>query len=343
MVKANAYGLGMAHVSKALRLAGCRSFFVATLSEGLELKRVLDDAADIYVLSGLYPGDERRCAESGLIPVIVSLEMLHRWLAATAGMTVRSSLKVDTGMGRLGLSAAEFLTVIDQPNVLSLAGVELVISHLACSDEPDHELNQLQLSRFENLRKKALSANSSLRFSLANSSGVCLGERYHFDLLRPGVALFGEGRVAEEHSQIKQVVSLSLPILMVRRLKKGEAAGYGATFVASQDCDIACIAGGYADGLFRTLSNSGNLYLDGRPAPIVGRISMDSVLVDVSGFGLLGVDAEKLPNLELLGPHQNVNQLARQAQTVAYEILTSIGDRFHREYSSHGQRRDEAC
>jgi len=331
VVKANAYGLGVERVSSALFQAGCRSFYVATLAEGLELKQALPSDVDIYILSGLFPGDERPCAEAGLIPVLVSSHMLQRWVAETQGIANRSAVKVDTGMGRLGLSESEFAEALNSGQFES-AGVGVVMSHLACADEPAHELNSNQLQRFSAIRQQVLGHYPQMRFSLANSSGIVLGSNYHFDLTRPGVALFGEGAAASIDMHLKPVVSLRLPILMVRRLHAGETAGYGATYVAPAERDIACVAGGYADGLFRLLSNNGRLFLNGEPVPIVGRVSMDSVLVDVSGKDLYGLATEDLPGLELLGAHQSANDLAGQAQTVAYEILTSLGDRFSREY-----------
>jgi alanine racemase len=241
-------------------------------------------------------------------------------------------------MSRLGFTSTGLLDAIRSPERLAAAGVETIMSHLACPDEPEHELNELQLSRFCALREQALVANADLSFSLANSAGVALGERYHFDILRPGIALYGEGSVAQADQSIQRVVSLSLPILTVRRLSKGDSVGYGATYVAPRDCEVACVAGGYADGISRILSNTGTLYFEGKPAPIVGRVSMDTVIVDVSGLGLSDFDADKLPNIELLGENQCANELAEQAQTIAYEVLTSIGDRFVREYIEQSEQ-----
>ena len=267
VVKANAYGLGVERVSLALFQAGCRSFYVATLAEGLELKQALPSNADIYILSGLFPGDERTCAEAGLIPVLVSHHMVQRWAAETRGIPNRSAIKVDTGMGRLGLSEAEFTEALNSA-LFELAGVAVVMSHLACADEPGHELNSKQLQRFSLIREQVLHRYPEVRFSLANSSGVLLGSRYHFDFMRPGVALFGEGAAAAIDKELRPVVSLRLPILMVRRLQAGDTAGYGATYVAQGERDLACVAGGYADGLFRVLSNTGRLFLKRSPSDV---------------------------------------------------------------------------
>lgn len=330
VVKADAYGLGLERVAEKLYAEGCRHFFVASLQEARQLKGFIGGDADIYVLTGLFPGEERVCYELGIVPVLVSFEMLKRWIA-NVGPSARAALKFDTGMGRLGFSEPEVEQLFMAPELIHRAGVELVISHLACADTPAHELNVVQLNRFKQIRYRLLAQAPSLRFSLANSAASVSNVDSHFDMVRPGVALYGSVPVPEACIPLRPVVSLTLPIIQTRKLLKGASAGYGALFVAEKDCHLAVAAGGYADGLFRTLGNRGAGFLRGKKVPIVGRISMDTTLFDVSFFAGQQALAEHEP-IEILGLHQGIDQLAESAGTIAYEILTSLGERFNRRY-----------
>lgn len=336
VVKANAYGLGIAEISTALYQAGCRDFFVASMQEAFQLRALLEQDITIFILSGVFAGEEAACVEADFVPVLVSVEMLERWLSVSAGKSVRSVLKVDTGMGRLGLSSDELDKVLDT-DALERAGVVMMLSHLACADVPGHELNALQLDRFNQIRHKVKSRNPNIIYSLANSSGCSLGQAYHFDMVRPGVALYGSSRQGALSSEIKPVVSLSLDVIQLRPIPAGVPIGYGATSVSECDRIIAVAAGGYADGIFRSLSNCGRGYVGSVPTPIAGRVSMDSTMFDVSEVAHL--DDRSLPKIELLGQHQGLDQLARDSGTIAYELLTSLGERFDRVYLG-GSARD---
>lgn len=332
VVKADAYGLGAVQVVHRLYEEGCRDFFVATLDEALALRAGLNVRPKIYVLSGIFPGEERICIENELIPTLVSLEMLERWVAVASGSGAVSALKIDTGMGRLGLSESELDSVLCRPGVLLEAGVDLVLSHLACADSPVHPLNAQQLHRFKCYRERLSTIYPDLRFSLANSAGCALGTDFHFDMVRPGVSLYGSQVADPRVIDIQSALTLALSVIQFRHLNKGESAGYGADFVAPRDSCLAVVAGGYADGIFKALSKGSTVYVDGKPAPIVGRVSMDSILVDVTDLGLDTVTENNWPCVELLGADQGVDKLAKSAGLVSYEILTSLGQRFERVY-----------
>lgn len=331
VVKADAYGLGVKPVAQALASAGCKVFFVASLTEGRALRAYIPTKCDIYLLSGVYPGEEAECLSLGLLPVLVSWSMLRRWIELSSSKPKRAALKLDTGMSRLGLSSGEFERLLAEPESLQRAGVELVMSHLACADEPEHPQNKIQLEQFLKYRGQLLSINAQLTFSLANSAGVGLGEAYFFDLVRPGIALYGSTPASCHGFYSESVVDLRLPIIQARRVPAGTSAGYGATWVSEQETVLVTVAGGYADGLLRAMGNQVIAYLGDKVVRQVGRVSMDSIIFDV-GVGAVPDEESEFPKLELLGAHQSVDALAVCADTIAYEILTSLGERFPRHY-----------
>ena len=334
VVKADAYGLGVQRVADTLWAAGCREFFVATVQEGEQLRACLPVDATIYILSGFFDGEVQRCLASRLTPVIVSLPMLEQWSALDAAAVAPVALKIDTGMGRFGLSLSEFDLLLAEPSVLANLNVTVVMSHLACADEPDHPLNTLQLDRFSLIKQTLGPLLPAARFSLANSAGIRLGSEYHFDLVRPGIALYG-GRQADGGQEfapspvMSAVVGLMLKVVQVRTMLEGESVGYGATYKAYAGQRIATTAGGYADGIFRSLSNSGAGYCGSTRVPMVGRVSMDSMAFDVSKVNEVSLQGVFV---ELLGEHQGIDELALAAGTTSYEVLTSLGERFHRVY-----------
>ncbi len=330
VVKADAYGLGVKEVCLSLYKAGCRAFFVASLQEAVSLRTILDEGVSIFILSGVMPGEERECLDRGFVPVLVSVEMFRRWLAVADGARARSSLKVDTGMGRFGISLAELTRLVEE-RVLERAGVKSILSHLACADEPGHELNQKQLERFADAKNIVSRAYPEMSYCLANSSGCALGADYHFDMVRPGIALYGSKVQGPLHESLKPVVSMALEVIQVRPLPAGEPLGYGATSVSDIPRTIAVAAGGYADGLFRSLGNSGRGFVDGHEVPIAGRITMDATMFDITAVEHL-FNSPPFPQIELLGPEQGIDELARDADTVGYEVLTSLGERFKRVY-----------
>lgn len=324
VIKANAYGLGFAPVAQALYSEGCRHFFVATFDEGVQVKRLLPSPARIYVLQGCKRGTEKYFVERGLIPVLSSLPMVERWLSLAADDVKRCVIKVNSGMNRLGLAPAELQRVLCDERLPS-AGLQMLMSHMACADEPQNPLNQEQLRRFTQMADSCAQVVPAVQLSLANSATVFLPAAFHFDVARPGIALYGSG-----NGLLSPVVSLYLPVLQVRDLSAGETVGYGATFRAPQDMRIAIVSGGYADGILRSLSNITHGWYHAK-LPLLGRVSMDSCVFDVSALS-----QSQLPQegelIELLGEHRSIDEVAAEAGTVSYELLTHLGHRLERRY-----------
>lgn len=331
VVKANAYGLGVDRVAPKIYAAGCRSFFVANLKEAMQLQSVVGRDARVFVLSGCIAGAEKAFIARGLIPVIVSMDMLKRWAAACDGNVASGSvLKVDSGMARLGLEVSEFDALLADIPLLKKAGVNMLMSHLACADEQGHSLTGVQLERFSAMLSSLQAAGMDVEATLANSAGVYLGAAAHHQLVRPGIALYG-GNPGCGDNPMTPVVGLRLPIIQVRRLPAGEFVGYGATKVFDNTRTIAVVAGGYADGILRSLSNRGWGVMSGVKVPIVGRVSMDSTIFDVTDVPGAEVLSEG-DAIELLGPNVSIDDLAVAAGTISYEILTALGDRYQRCY-----------
>lgn len=332
VVKANAYGLGDRRVVQALLRAGCREFFVAHVEEGATLKESLGTAwprdASLHVLHGPDPGTEATCLAYGLTPVLNSLSQINRWqdLAYRKGRTLPAAIQVDTGMARLGLAEKPFIQLLANPEGLQGISPTLIMSHLASAEEPDNPVNQLQLDRFQPLRQMLPQA----RGCLANSSGIFLGSTYHFDLVRPGAALYGVAPVVGELNPMHQVIQVQAQLIQWRDIEAGDGVGYNHTWLADRPTRIGTVAIGYADGLLRSASNRAHLRLGGRTVPLIGRVSMDTVTVDLTNVpeDLLGSGAM----LSLIDNEQRIDSLAQQASTNAYEILTSLGSRFRRNY-----------
>lgn len=328
VVKADAYGLGAIPVARRLAREGCRDFFVGHLSEGAALRPELPPDARLYVLHGAMPGAERDLLACGLIPVLNSPEQVAAWsdLSSREGRESPALLQFDTGMSRMGLTPEETRRIAGDPAALRGVRLLYVMSHLACADEPDHPGNARQLENFRELR----GLFPGVPGSLANSSGLFLSAEYHADLARPGIALYGGNPTPGAPNPMAPVAQLSAKTLNLRTIPPGAGVGYGLTFRAERETRIATISIGYADGFLRALSNRGAAFLDGQRLPIAGRVSMDSVGIDVSSLP----EGRLKPgdHLHLLGPGQDVDDLARDAGTIGYEILTSLGRRFHRIY-----------
>ncbi|MCE1237135.1 MAG: alanine racemase [Hyphomicrobiales bacterium] len=333
VVKADGYGTGATAAAKAMAADGCRTFFVAHVGEGVALRAALAeggrDRARIFVLNGLLPGTETTLAEHGLAPVLGSFPEIEDWAAfgREEGLALPSAIHVDTGMNRHGLDLDEARALADRPDLAAAAGAELVMSHLACADEPGHPLNLRQLERFRAIRPLF----PGLSASLANSSGVHLGAEYHFDLVRPGVALYGGAIRTGEASPMRPVVGLEATILQVRDARAGESVGYGARQTPKRASRLAVLSVGYADGFHRTASSAderlgGRGFLHGRPVPIVGRISMDLMMVDVTDVP----QAARGDVVELIGPNVTLQEAAAAMGTIDYEVLTSLGRRYER-------------
>ncbi|HYB11225.1 MAG TPA: alanine racemase [Alphaproteobacteria bacterium] len=320
VVKADAYGLGMGMVAPALAEAGCRTFYVAQIDEGISLRAILPDA-DIAVFGGVFSGAEAAFIEHRLIPVLNSLDQIERWgvAAAHAKMRLRAILHVDTGLNRLGLPRDEVDRLVGAPDRLAAFDILAVISHLACSDERQNPMNRRQLDDFNRLRAKLPPA----RAGIAASSGIYLTAAYHLDEVRPGAALYGVAPQPDIATPVAQVVQLHAKILQVRNVDSTMTVGYGAAYRARRPSRIATVGVGYADGYFRSLGDSGEGYIGEYAAPVVGRISMDLITVDVTD---VPADcAHSGASVELLGPHRPVDLFAAQAGTIGYEVLTSLG------------------
>lgn len=327
VVKADAYGLGALRVALALFKAGCRTFFVADLAEAFALRRAFPDAARIYVLNGLQPGAEAACAAQGIAPVLNSLEQARRW-AFEGGARMACALQVDSGMGRLGLSAREVTALVEDGELGGRLAIDLVMSHLACADTPACPANRAQLNRFAEVSARLPHA----RRGLANSGGVLLGVGFQMDLVRLGVSLYGV-EAAPGGPRLEPVVGLAARVIQVRDVQAGDRVGYGGDHVQMAPGQIATIALGYADGWPRRLSGRGRAFFKGVALPFAGRVSMDSITLDVSALAPLGLGLRLGDEVELLGPQQTLADVAEQADTIAYEILTRLGRRFHRTYA----------
>lgn len=333
VVKADAYGLGVARVGPALHRAGCRTFFVAMLAEGRTLRGLLPDAI-VYVLNGLHGADPADFIDADLRPALVSRADVNGWLAAVGDRTdARAGLHLDTGMARLGMPADELDELISGGVQLARLRPSLVMSHFACADTPDHPLNMEQVRRFRAALERLGLAGDVTR-SLAASSGIFLGPDHAFDLVRPGAALYGIAPLANQPNPLRQVVRLQAKILQVRRVDAGSTVGYGATHEFAGPARLATIGVGYADGYMRALSNRGGVYIGDRRAPIVGRVSMDLVTIDVSDIPQ--EQAQPGSWVDLIGPHNPVDSVAAEAGTIGYEILTCLGRRYHRRYLDVG-------
>ncbi len=313
VVKADGYGLGADRVAHALARAGVRTFFVALAEEGTALRSTLGPGPEICVFSGHMAGDTDMIADMALTPMLNSVDQLTRHFEALPGNPF--GIQLDTGMNRLGMEPAEWAAVRD---LVLAQGPALVMSHLACADEPDHPMNAKQLATFV-----GLTDGLAVRRSLAATGGILLGPQYHFDLTRPGVGLYGGLPFAEA----VPVVRLTVPVIQVRPVAPEETVGYGNTWTAENETRLATISAGYADGLIRAMGGKARVYAGGVACPVVGRVSMDLITVDVSHL------SEDPKELDVLGPSQGVDKLASAAGTIGYEILTSLGGRYRRRYT----------
>ena len=311
VIKADAYGLGVAPVGQALQKAGAKTFFVALASEGVALRQAIGPDARIFVFSGYMHGDEAAFAKFDLIPLLNSADQVSRFMA---GDSTACGIQLDSGMNRLGMEADELASIASHIPTLN---PQLVMSHLACADEPDHPQNAAQLAAF-----KAMSATLPTPKSLSATGGILLGADYHMNLTRPGIGLYG----GDPFENAQPVATLALPVIQTRPVEVGESVGYGASWVATRPSIIATVAAGYADGLIRAMSGKAMLYAGDVACPIVGRVSMDLITVDVTDM------AEVPEALEILNATQTVDVLASAAGTIGYEILTSLGGRYERRY-----------
>lgn len=325
VVKADAYGLGLADAAAALANAGARTFFVALPDEGIRLRAVLP-MARIGILDGLFPGAEADYRAHGLIPVLNDLDEIGRWSAAArqAGHPLPAFVHLDTGMNRLGLASTDRTVLAAEPERLDGIEIAAYMSHFACADEPDHPMTAMQTATF----LRALNYLPPGPASLANSSGIFRGQGTHFDLVRPGAALYGVNPTPETDNPMQPVVRVDARILSVRDVDSPETVGYGATHQVMGQARLATVAAGYGDGLIRAMGNVGAVVIAGSPCRIVGRVSMDLITVDVSHLSEEAVQPGD--TAQLIGPDMPVDMVAAAADTIGYEILTALGHRYAR-------------
>jgi alanine racemase len=333
VVKADAYGLGLRPVVKALINEGCRTFFVAHLDEGINARRITPNA-HIYILNGLTPQDEAVFQEYALRPVLNDLGQVERWArycSQRPDANSAAALQLDTGMSRLGLSISEQKTLFSDTNLLHPIKLALIMSHLACADEPENTLNRKQLEEFQ----AAIQNFPNIPASLSASSGIFLGPEWRFDMVRPGVCLYGVKPNTSTPNPMSQVVLLQGKILQIQDVDTPRSVGYGATHRVGKPARIATVAAGYADGFSRMLSNQGVAHIGKFPAPIIGRVSMDLITLDISDLPDDAQPPRPGDMVDLIGPHRDLDDVATSASTIGYEILTSLGSRYHRRYISH--------
>ncbi|MCT7375950.1 alanine racemase [Chelativorans sp. EGI FJ00035] len=343
VVKADAYGLGLAPVARTLWAAGCRRFFVALPHEGLAMRDILPEA-EIFVFNGLFGSEAAVAYRAGrLIPVLNAQSDLSIWEAYgwDDGETPRPcAIHVETGMNRLGLTPERARTLAEENALTRALTPVLVMSHLACADTPDHPMNRRQLESFQALRTLFPETETSL----ANSAGIFLGGGFLCNVTRPGIALYGGAPVSGAANPMQPVVTAEARVSQVKQVRAGDTVSYGATPLA-RDTIIAVASTGYADGYhraasgggvpLRNLSNGASGFIHGHEAPVLGRVTMDLTLFDVTA---LGPDAVAVgDHVELFGPNMPINTVAEAAGTIAYELLTSLGPRYHREYVGGGE------
>ncbi|MBO3759673.1 alanine racemase [Ciceribacter sp. L1K22] len=337
VVKADAYGLGIEDVGQTLYHAGARDFFVAVPSEGATLRAYAPEAR-IFVLCGIWPGQEEIFFENDLVPVIASEEQLAFWMSVIAERgDYPCALQIDTGFNRLGLPLEDALALAADVSRPASFSPVLVMSHLACGDDPSSPMNGRQLQLF----RQVSDAFEGIESSLSASAGIFLGPDYHFDLTRPGIALYGGEAVNGVANPMRAAVKAEARVLQVREAKAGETVSYGGTLKLARDSRLAVASVGYADGWMRNLSGSGvplretgitgaTGFIAGRKVPVAGRVTMDITIFDVTDVPENAVRAGDY--IELFGSNVSLDEAARAAGTIGYEMLTGLGLRYERLY-----------
>jgi alanine racemase len=335
VIKADAYGCGLDPVARALALAGCKTFFVATLDEARAARAALPSAA-LYVLGGFIQNTGEAYAKIDARPVIGDLNELAEWdvFCRRSGWAGGAAIQIDTGMNRLGLTRVEAQGLIPRINAGD-HGITLVMSHLACAESLNHPLNSRQLASF----REIAGVFSGVPASLSNSSGIFLGAPFQFDLVRPGAALYGINPTPEADNPMQAVVELKARVMQIRDVERGESVGYGATWTARRPTRLAIVSAGYADGYLRAgSSNDGTRGADvmvaGKRCPVAGRISMDLMAVDITDIEKNAVRRGHM--VTLIGDGITVDELAHHFGTIGYEVLTSLGPRYARVYKGGG-------
>jgi len=329
VVKADGYGLGMAHIAPALSKAGCSTFWVAQLNEGITLRALLPQAV-IYVLNGVPQGTADQFAAHNLRPCLISRAQIEAWQShCRANESLPACLFVDSGFNRLGFGEIDIAELMATPDIFDGWELCLIASHLACADNPKNPMNAAQLERFRN----ALAVLPDAPASLANSGGTMLGPDYHFDMIRTGTMLYGCSATGREEGALQPIASLRAPLLQMRHLSAGDTIGYGATFTAAGEMTIGIASLGYGDGLSRHFGNQSpspmRFTIAGQPVSLVGRVSMDSLAVDLTHLAQMPQTGDML---EIFGHDNPIDRLAHQGNTISYELLTSLGNRYNRLY-----------
>ena len=332
-VKGNAYGLGIVPVARALWEAGCRSYFVARPKEGEELRAILPEAT-IYVLDGLFAGQAEFYAKLNLCPALISIEEAREWAAfgRVYGRKLPCAIHVDTGINRLGFSLPEFEALLADNFTMEGLNVTLLMSHLACADDPPHPMNARQADTFRAVCAKF----PGVPASLANSSGIFLGDGFTIDLVRPGIALYGGNPTPGAENPMQPVAHLAGTVMQLREVSPGDTVGYSATWTAQRPTRVAILGAGYKDGIPRALSSRepggpAQVFIHGKRCPVVGRISMDMMGVDVTDLPQDSVT--RGTRAELIGRHITIDEAASWAGTISYELLTRLGSRYARLYT----------
>lgn len=328
-VKADGYGLGLAPVVRTLANQGCCTYFVATIDEGIELRALLPEVV-VCVLNGMIAGVPADFSAHRLVPVLNDLGQIETWRGWCRDKgPAPAVLHLDTGMARLGLPPQELELLAGDLRRLDGMQLTLIMSHLACADETDHPLNRQQREVFAT----ALDRLPAAPASIAASSGIFLGADYHFDMVRPGACLYGVNPQPGQPNPMAPVVQLQAKILQIRDVDTPQTVGYGATHRFAGPTRVATVAAGYADGYLRSLSGRGTARFRDIPVPVVGRVSMDLITLDVTQ----APEARPGDMVDLIGPHHDVDALAAEAGTIGYEILTALGRRFQRRYIGGGE------
>ena len=334
VVKANAYGLGAKTISKKLYESGCNDFLVATLEEGANLREALGNKSNIIVMHEHINRNENEFLNYNLIPTLNTFEQIKLWntFLRKKNKRIESIIQVDTGMSRLGVSINEITSFIESSNSRSIINPLFLMSHLACAGTPENELNKRQLKKFSSVLHKFKKRFPSTKGTIANSAGILLGHDWHFDMVRTGAALYGINPVPKEKNSLKQAVELRARILQIRQVDSKESVGYGATIEVNKNAKLATVSLGYANGFHRSLSNIGKAHINGIEIKIAGILSMDLITFDVSNVpeDIL----EKYEWVDIISPIHTVDELAYEASTISYELLTALGANIKKEYTT---------
>lgn len=336
VVKADCYGIGAKQVVPRLFSAGCRDFMTSNIEEAIIVRESLRDVNDnsrIYVLGGIFQSTRKFFHEYNIIPVINHPEQLKIWqdVKNPNNRLNEAVIHIDTGMNRLGMKGNDIEMIFANKIDISGLNIIMLMSHLVASDEPKNNINIQQLNQFLDVCNKISENNYQIKKSISNSGGVFLGSSYHLDMVRVGAALYGLYTHPDAYKYIQSPLKLTAPIIQLQDIAKGEKIGYNGTYTACRNMRIATIPVGYADGLHRILDAKGKVFINNLESKIVGRVSMDLITIDVTD---IPVDSIKHGSkVEILGPNQTPGQLAHDANSIGYEMLTSLGNRYRRVYT----------